>query len=826
MPDEQHSFERERCELIARRVPTFALGWVGTMTIWLVVFAAEGRLSGAAAALFAATVVVLAVTHALVRSDPTAARVPAVVVVSVGILGVLAIALVETVGAYAEVLAFLLLTLYLLAALLFAWGWRAALALLAATLLPWLARVDALERFVPWQELVAAVTIGASLALGVAEASARNIRQVWRRRRAERQATAALRSSRDAYRDLAERAPDMIWSSDLAGRLTYVNQALTRFLGLPAEAILGRSGTEFWTQHAENPDRAALLATDSAEPAPPTEIQCATPRGPRWVEVALSVDRDDAGRPVGFRGISRDVHERRVSQEALRTSEARYRGLVESQLEMVVRLDAGGRYVFVNDAYAAKCGSTREELLGRTFMERVHPDDHAALADAIAAMMRPPHRVLVEIRNLTVDGVRWVAWEGVVVMDAAGCMLEAQAVGRDVTARREAEANLRESEERFRRAFDDAAIGMALTTTDGRTVRVNPALCAMLGYDEAELLTRSIEDVVHPDDRGPLEGDRARLAAGGVPFYRAERRYRHRDGGLLWVQVTASLVRDAGGVPRYFLAQIQDITERRVAEDALRDSIVDLRRSEEKLRLLAQRQVTIREEERKRVGLDLHDDVCQELVGVGILVESLRRKLTPMSADVAADFGRVVRYLGEVVEHLRLLARELRPLLLHDLGLDGGLRSLADGMSSPTLAVRVDFQTAVPRLDEEVELGVHRIAQEAVANAVRHAEARSIVISLAAVDGVLTVTIRDDGRGFDPEARRAAALGLASMEERALALGGGLEIRSGAGRGTTVTLRCSLAVGASRLRELAGSSPTRSSSPLSTTTTPRSAARD
>ena len=826
MPDDHHLFERERRELIARRLPTFAFAWLGTVAIWLAVFAVEGRLSWMAIELLAATAAVLGITLSIVRAAPAAPRVMPIVVAACLAVGIVAIALVETTRTYVEVLAFLLLTLYLLAALLFAWGWRAELTVLAATLLPWLARVDALPRFVPLPELAAAVAIGALLAIGVAEGSERNVRQVARRRRAQRAATDALEASRDAYRDLAERAPDMIWSTDPDGRLTYVNQATMRFLGLPADAILGRSGADFWTRHPDNPDLAKLLAaTDRDGVSPHTHIECATPRGPRWVEAVVSIDVDGAGRHVGFRGITRDVHERRVSEHALRTSEARYRGLVESQHEMVVRLDAGGRYVFVNDAYAATCGASREELLGQTFMGRVHPDDHAALADAITAMLSPPHRVVVEVRNFTVDGIRWVAWEGGVVMDASGHVLESQAVGRDVTARREAEARLRESEERFRSAFDGSAIGMALTTTDGRTLRVNHALCAMLGYSESELLTRTIEDVVHPDDRGPLEIDRSRLADGAVASYRAERRYRHCDGHALWVQVTASLVRDAVGAPLYFLAQIQDITERRVAEDALRDSIVELRRSEEKLRLLAQRQVAIREEERKRVGVDLHDDVCQELVGVGILVESLRRKLAP-PPDLAADFDRVVRYLGEVVEHLRLVARELRPLMLRDLGLEGSVRSLADGIASDVLAVTAVFETAIPRLDEETELSVYRIAQEALANAVRHADARSIVITLGATDDTLTLVVRDDGRGFDPAKRPASALGLAGMEERALALGGRLEVRSAPGQGTTVTLRCPLAVRGVRLRELAGSSPTRSSSRLSATTIPRSAARD
>jgi two-component system sensor histidine kinase UhpB len=198
-----------------------------------------------------------------------------------------------------------------------------------------------------------------------------------------------------------------------------------------------------------------------------------------------------------------------------------------------------------------------------------------------------------------------------------------------------------------------------------------------------------------------------------------------------------------------------------------------------------------------------------------------------MSVEYAAEFDRVVSYLGEVVEHLRVLARELRPLLLRDLGLDGSLRSLVDGMSSATLQVVTDFQATIPRLDEEAEVSVYRIAQEALANAVRHASARRIIVALAAVDRMLHLEVCDDGRGFDPAARPAMALGLASMEERALALGGRVEIRSAPGEGTTVALDCPLdARILDQFREPADPSPTRSSSLPSTTTTPRSVARD
>ncbi len=954
MHDEASILARERRELITRRLPVFTIGWLGALGVWLVVFAFEGRVNATAFAMVAIAAVALRIALAVSRADPAAPRVVPVVVATCVALGVGATALVAEVGAYGEILAFMLLTLYLAAALLFSWGWRAELVLLLTTLVPWVLVLDRFRLFVPPLELAAAVSVGAGLALAIAEASARNARHVSRRRRAQERATLALQASRDAYRDLAEHARDMIWSADREGRLTYANEALGHFLGLTPAEMMGRRIPDFFTAHPENPDfDAAVSGLLAGEPLPPIAVECATPRGPRWAEATTSAVRDEHGAIIGVRGISRDVQERRdaeaalraseerfrsafdhaaigmvvvgldrrplqanrafcemlgyslaeleartmdtlahpddlarataetlrlirgeqrafqmekrylhkdghvvwcllnlsltrdadgqplhliaqiqdisvrkAAEEALRTSESRYRGLVEAAQEPVTRFGLDGRLTFANDAYCQAIGYRREEIVGRNPMFLLHPDDHATTLAGVRAVLHPPHRHRLESRGLTPQGWRWFEWEVSGVRDASERVVEIQMVGRDVTARRQAELDLRESEERFRSAFEDAAVGMGVTTIDGRTLRVNRALCEMLGYSEQELLACRLEDIVHPDDRVPLDADRSRLTEGADRSYRAERRYLRKDGRVLWVHVTASMVCDANGEPLYFIGQIQDITERHLAEEALRSSLVELRHSEEKLRRLAQRQVAIREEERKRLGFDLHDDVCQELVGVGILVESLRRKLAPMAAEHAASFDRVVGYLGEVVEHVRLLARELRPLLLHDLGLDGGLRSLADGMSSATVRVVSEFRGTIPPLEEESEVTVYRIAQEALANAVRHAGASRIVVALVVHDGMLRLEVRDDGRGFDPAARPAAALGLASMEERALALGGRLLISSAPGEGTTVALACPIVVRAAALMGPVAPSPTRSSSRPAGATRRRPAARD
>jgi PAS domain S-box-containing protein len=147
----------------------------------------------------------------------------------------------------------------------------------------------------------------------------------------------------------------------------------------------------------------------------------------------------------------------------------------------------------------------------------------------------------------------------------------------DITERKRAEEALRESEERFSGAFEHAPIGVALVLPDGRWFKVNRALCELVGYSEAELLTRTFQDITHSEDlEADLENVR-RLLDGEIRSYQMEKRYVHKRGHLVTVLLDVSLVRDGQGQPRYFIAQIQDITERKRAEEALRASEEQLR---------------------------------------------------------------------------------------------------------------------------------------------------------------------------------------------------------------------------------------------------------
>jgi PAS domain S-box-containing protein len=160
---------------------------------------------------------------------------------------------------------------------------------------------------------------------------------------------------------------------------------------------------------------------------------------------------------------------------------------------------------------------------------------------------------------MTVGGVTWLLARQIAV-----------ALDKAETARQRVEEALRDSEERFRLAFHDTAVGMALVDTRGCFRQVNPALCRMLDYTEKELVGRSFQEITYPDDRPAGADLLRRVLAGEADYLCFEKRYVCKEGGLIWVLVSSSIIRDPKGRPRYFVSHIQDITERKRVEEALR----------------------------------------------------------------------------------------------------------------------------------------------------------------------------------------------------------------------------------------------------------------
>jgi PAS domain S-box-containing protein len=284
-----------------------------------------------------------------------------------------------------------------------------------------------------------------------------------------------------------------------------------------------------------------------------------------------------------------DVTAEKAAAHLLRDSEARYRRTFELAAAGIAHIGMDRRFMRVNRRLCEILGYPEEELLRLTGRDISHPEDLDVINSQRPALYAGRiDAVRVEKRYLRKDrSVVWVAFSMSVERDAQGNPTHEIAVYHDITAQREAEERVRESEELYRQTFRLAASGIAHVGLDGRFLKVNRSLCDILGYAEGELVGRSVKEISHPDDKDLTDAQRARVHEGEIDSVRFEKRYIRKDGSTVWVELAVALARDPHGHPQYEIAMFDDITERKRAEAALREAHEELKRSNSELEQFA-----------------------------------------------------------------------------------------------------------------------------------------------------------------------------------------------------------------------------------------------
>jgi two-component system, NarL family, sensor histidine kinase UhpB len=340
---------------------------------------------------------------------------------------------------------------------------------------------------------------------------------------------------------------------------------------------------------------------------------------------------------------------------------------------------------------------------------------------------------------------------------------------READVRRER----RRAEEKYRLIFENAVEGIFQTTVDGRFLTANPAMARILGYESPEELLGAISNIrdqlyVEPSRRD--EFYQLALRDGFVSGF--ELKMYRKDKTLVWASANARAIYDADGSISGYEGTLEDITERKRAEEALRE---------------------IREAERRRIARELHDVVLQDLTYALQSMQVLRRM--PEGADRAEETGRQVEALRRAVGGLRDAIYDLRLEGARERPLVRAVESIVElnrqigGGCEFEFVVDEGFPTSI---SGPAGVEVARVVQEALANVRRHSGARHASITLGMLNGEVIVEIEDDGKGFGPET--SYGMGLTGMRERVLTLGGDLEVEGREGVGTRVFLRVGLAI--------------------------------
>ncbi len=289
------------------------------------------------------------------------------------------------------------------------------------------------------------------------------------------------------------------------------------------------------------------------------------------VEVMLSPIKTEEG--ILIANDIRDISEHVKIVESLAEERRLLHILMDNFPDLIYFKDTASRFTRINRAHARMLGvATPDDALGKTDADFQDPQLAKSFLAAESNIITSGQSVVNSEEFIpTPDGTpRWFSATKVPIKDADGRVTGIVGVSRDITQHKQTEEALRNSEEQFHSTFTYAAIGMALVSLDGRWLRVNNAVCEIVGYPEQELLTKTFQDITHPDD---LDSDLqyvGQLLAGEIQSYQMEKRYVHKLGHEVWVLLSVSLVRDGEGNPLHFISQIQNITDRKRAEEALK----------------------------------------------------------------------------------------------------------------------------------------------------------------------------------------------------------------------------------------------------------------
>jgi PAS domain S-box-containing protein len=570
---------------------------------------------------------------------------------------------------------------------------------------------------------------------------------------AQKAAEFALRESEERWRTTIDSASEGMLIYDRELRIVGVNRAAERIVGLPEAELMGKNGfTSLLPCVKEDgaplgPDeRPTRITIRTGEPLTGRKVGIRRPDGgTTWLSVNTAfLRRDDETGFYGLISTVSDVTAQLEAERRLRDSESRFRRTFELAGSGMAHIGMDRRFIRVNKRLCDILGYPQEQLLGLTGRDISHPDDLDIInAQRPALYAGEIDAVRLEKRYLRKDGaVVWVKFTMTLERDAAGQPLYEIGVYDDITAQRDAEERVRESEARFRQTFELAASGIC-HVIDGRFVRVNRSLCEILGYSEKELLGMTVKQVSHPEDRDLSDAGRARLRKGEIDTVRLEKRYLRKDGRLVWCKIAIALARDVFGVPQYEIAIFDDITDRRNAEAALREAHEELKRSNAEL---------------EQFAYVASHDLQEPLRMVASYTQLLSRRYDARLDGDAREFMAYVvdgaSRMKQLIEDLLAYSRvgtkggEFRPVAA-DAALRRALFNLRAGIEEAGAAVTYDALPTLPA--DEVQLG--QLFQNLIGNALkfRSNSVPRIHVAVKEKDAEFEFEVRDNGIGIEPQ---------------------------------------------------------------------------
>ena len=611
----------------------------------------------------------------------------------------------------------------------------------------------------------------------------RSIRYSFHRKKVEEK----LLESEEKFRQVIENIQLFGLMLDLDGTITYANDYLLTLTDWKREEIIGKNWIDvFIPNHIREKIERLYKELQRTPDFPAAYEHEILTRNGKLLVISWSnmVHYNQQGEPLSITSIGENITERIRYQKALVKNEKRYRSIVEDQTQAIVRYKPDGILVFVNDSFCKLQNKKREELIGRSIFSIIDPSDLNRVRQKIKSLNKRTRVKTDEHKVIRSDNnIRWYRWTDRAIFDEQGNIAEYQSEGVDITERKIAEDALQESEKKFRTMVEASPDAVVTSTLDGQINYASRRAAEIFGFKNTENLSGvNIKEVVAPEHRERISSKMNKLVRTGK-LHDELFIMNRTDGTRFFGEVSCSVTTNKAGTPEGFISIIKDVSERMSTENAIKAYQQNLRSMASELNLAE-------EKERRRIAVDLHDDLGQTLAMTRIKLSALKSEnLAPHVMDHLIEMEKHVTH---AIRSSRLLTYELSPPVLYEFGLAAAVNWKLEQISAEHhIETHLEVTDELPELREDLLILLFRAVGELLNNIIKYAQAQNISVVINMDGKCLNILVTDDGLGFDASQKdkqngHVSGIGLFSLRERLEYFDGTLTIDSAFKKGTKV----------------------------------------
>ncbi len=612
-----------------------------------------------------------------------------------------------------------------------------------------------------------------------------------------KKAEETLKNSEEKRRLMMNAAMDGIIFSNTIGEITYWNPAAEKIFGWKSEEVMGRTMAEiiipqqYRKMHEKGMEN--YLKNGTGPILNKLSELSAIDHNGREFPVELTVLPIKQAGEEFFCAFIRDITERKKAESDLRENENYLRTILNAEPECVKILNHKGELQYMNPAGLAIIEADNEQqVLGRRMIDLVN-ENYRIGFNRLNKEVFKGNSGTFEFELTGLKGRhRFMETHAVPLKDAAGKITGLLGVTRDITERKKAEEAITNTEKKFRALIQNSTDGLTVIAADGTVLDMSPSGKKILGYDKNEIIGKTRPDLIHPDDSATVTGAFIDIIKNPETIKLIEYRHKMPDETYKWLECSYNNLLNEPYINAIVLSY-RDITERKKAE-------TEIKNTANQLRQLTAHLQTVREEERKRIAREIHDELGQQLTAIKMDLAWMDKKI-PDDIKVAEEkipvkrkFKNLISLVDGSNESVRKILNELRHGILEDNGLLEALEwqgnQFTEVAGVPLKFISSEIKLILP---EQIANCLFRLYQESLTNIARHALANKVVTSIYIQDNCIILTVKDDGKGFDIKIlQHSKSFGILGMKERVLALKGKFELVSEKNKGTKIEVRLPL----------------------------------